>query len=65
MDTRETIESLVADFQKRKLWGALEFEFKAGVLVFIRKKETLQPSEKNSVGPRGENGANHRDFAAI
>jgi hypothetical protein len=57
---------LIDDFTKNHRYGSLEFEFRAGELTFVRKKETLIPAsasyEKNSmVAPRGEHGVNYRD----
>jgi hypothetical protein len=59
-----TPQQLIVDFEKNKRYGSLEFEFRAGELTFVRRKETLIPhSEKNSaaVPVRRENGTYNRD----
>ena len=66
MSDHDTIESHIKDYQTRKLWGSVEFEFQNGRLTFIRKRETLViPRENNSVGARGDTAAYHRDVAAV
>lgn len=43
---------LIDDWTKNYRWGTLEFEYRAGELVFARAKETfIPPSEKNSAVP--------------
>ena len=59
-----TPSQLHDDFTKNRRYGSLEFEYRAGELVFVRRKETLIPAthEKNStVVPRRENGTHYRD----
>ena len=59
-----TPTQMIDDFTKKRGYGSLEFEFRDGVIVFVRRKETFMPSyEKNSmVAPsRGEHGVNYRD----
>jgi hypothetical protein len=58
-----TPSELLKDFTTNGRYGSIEFEFRAGEIVFVRKKETLMPhNEKNStVVPRGENGTYNRD----
>jgi len=53
-----TPTELLRDFTTNKRYGSIEFEYRAGELVFVRKKETLMPHyEKNStVTPRMDNG---------
>lgn len=53
-----TPSQLLDDFTKNHRYGSIEFEYRAGQLVFVRRKETLVPhNEKNStVVPRTENG---------
>jgi hypothetical protein len=56
----EKINFVVSDFQKRKLYGTVEFGFREGRLTFIGRKETylfhFPESERNSPGPRRSNG---------
>ena len=59
-----TPTQLLDDFTKNRRYGSIEFEYRAGQLVFVRRKETLIPAtyEKNStVTPRMEDGAYNRD----
>lgn len=59
-----TPSQLLDDFTKNRRYGSIEFEYRAGELVFVRRKETLIPAtyEKNStVVPRRENGTHDRD----
>lgn len=58
-----TPQQLHEDFTKNRKYGSLEFEYRAGELVFVRRKETLIPAahENDSTAvPRGEHGTNHR-----
>jgi hypothetical protein len=54
---------LLDDFTKRRGYGSIEFEFRDGVIVFVRRKETfITAQEKNSAAvPRGEHGTHNRD----
>jgi hypothetical protein len=57
---------LLDDFTKNHRYGSIEFEYRAGELVFVRRKETLIPAthEKNStVVPRRDDGTHERDFS--
>lgn len=58
-----TPAELLSDYAKNKRFGSIEFVYKGGNIVFVKKVETLitAPYEKNSMeAPRGEHGVNHR-----
>lgn len=59
-----TPAQLHEDFTRNRKYGSLEFEYRAGELVFVRRKETLIPAsahENDSTAvPRGEHGTNNR-----
>ncbi len=61
-----TPSQLLDDYTKNKRYGSIEFVYKDGNIVFVKKVETLITSasyEKNSTAaPRGDYGVNHRDF---
>jgi hypothetical protein len=58
---------LLEDFASNKRYGSIEFVYKGGNIVFVKKIETLIPEapyEKNSMeAPRGTNGVDHRKSA--
>jgi hypothetical protein len=61
-----TPTQLLDDYTKNKRYGSIEFVYKDGNIVFVKKVETLLTTasyEKNSTAaPRErENGVNHRD----
>lgn len=50
-----TVEILVGDAVRNRLYGTLEFKFEAGKLVLCRKTETIKPSsyeEKEDLSTR-------------
>jgi len=61
-----TPSQLLDDYAKNKRFGSIEFVYKCGNIVFVKKVETLitsAPYEKNSMAaPRGDNGVNHEHF---
>jgi hypothetical protein len=56
-----TPTELLKDFESNRRYGTLEFVFKDGNVVFMKKVETLLPYEKNSMAaPKEYHGTNHR-----
>ena len=42
------LEQVLKDFADRRLWGQVQLDFQRGVLVVIRKQETIKTEEDNS-----------------
>jgi hypothetical protein len=43
-DSVEFVKKLVADLREKRFYGSLELKFEDGLLVLIRKTETIRPS---------------------
>lgn len=48
-DMESRVTQLLRDAESKKLWGTIEFEFRNGSLVVIRKSETTLTTENNHV----------------
>jgi len=57
-----TPAELLSDYKANKRYGSIEFVYKDGNIVFVKKVETLitAANGKNpNVAPRGEHGVNN------
>ena len=54
-DQPDTVGEIVADLQRRRFYGSVEFKFEAGRVVLIRKTESFKPAPEGYRINRGEN----------
>jgi hypothetical protein len=51
MSNKEVIDKHIADAQRSRLWGCLQFDFQDGQLVLVRKQETFKPKGTSPTWP--------------
>jgi hypothetical protein len=53
MNLPTELKTVIEDFERRRAWGQVQLDFREGMIVLVRKSETLTTS--NSKPPRENN----------
>jgi len=61
VQSEATVESIIAELKRTHYWGSLELKFESGLLVLLRKSETLKLNNFNQRSNRYENNEHNRN----
>ena len=53
VQSEATVESIIAELKRTHFYGSLELKLEAGLVVLIRKSETIRPTTNRNRENRG------------